>query len=255
MTAQPHRLDRTILIQAPRETVFRFFTDSARWAAWWGAGSTIDARPGGQVRIVHPGGAEVLGEILTVQPPDRIVFTYGYASGNPIPAGASTVTIELTRVAAGTQLSLTHTFAEAKPREEFVQGWRYQLALFSNVVADEANANVAPHIDDWFRAWSEPDATAREQMLGRLASTDVQFRDRFSHLNGLTDLLPHIAAAQRFMPGITMKRHGEIRHCQGTVLADWTATGADGQPRGRGTNVFVVGADGKFAAITGFWAQ
>src|SRR3954462_5276955 len=94
----PHRLDRSLTIQAPRETVFRFFTDSARWAAWWGAGSTIDARPGGQVRILHPGGAEVIGEILTVEPPDRLVFTYGYASGNPIPPGASTVTIELMRV-------------------------------------------------------------------------------------------------------------------------------------------------------------
>ncbi len=46
-----HRLDRTVLIVADVDTVFRYFTDSARWAAWWGAGSTIDARPGGHVRI------------------------------------------------------------------------------------------------------------------------------------------------------------------------------------------------------------
>ena len=36
-----------VRIEADRETVFRYFTDSGRWAAWWGAGSTIDPRPGG----------------------------------------------------------------------------------------------------------------------------------------------------------------------------------------------------------------
>ena len=43
----PHSLDRTVTIQAPPETVFRFFQDSARWARWWGAGSTIDPKVGG----------------------------------------------------------------------------------------------------------------------------------------------------------------------------------------------------------------
>lgn len=51
MSELPHRLDRTIVIRASRETVFRFFTDAARWAAWWGAGSTVGARPGERVLI------------------------------------------------------------------------------------------------------------------------------------------------------------------------------------------------------------
>jgi hypothetical protein len=156
---------------------------------------------------------------------------------------------------AGTRLCLTHTFAEATQRDHFVQGWRYQLAVFGNVVLDEANAGAAAKVDDWFRGWAEPDAAARERLFAGLASTDVQFKDRFSHLDGLSDLLPHVTAAQRFMPGLRLQRDGEVRHCQGTVLADWTATAADGQPRGRGTNVFVVGGDGKFTSVTGFWAK
>jgi len=39
-------LEVTVHIEAQPETVFSYFTDSVRWAAWWGAGSTIDARPG-----------------------------------------------------------------------------------------------------------------------------------------------------------------------------------------------------------------
>ena len=57
-----HTLDRAILIRAERDLVFSFFTDTARWAAWWGAGSSIDARRGGRVFIRYPGGTEVSGE-------------------------------------------------------------------------------------------------------------------------------------------------------------------------------------------------
>ena len=71
--------------------VFRFFTDSARWASWWGAGSTIDAKPGGRLLICYPGGTEVSGEVVELQPPQRIVFTYGYVSGQMIPPGGSGV--------------------------------------------------------------------------------------------------------------------------------------------------------------------
>ena len=31
----PYHVDRVIDIRAGRDTVFRFFTDTARWAAWW----------------------------------------------------------------------------------------------------------------------------------------------------------------------------------------------------------------------------
>jgi hypothetical protein len=64
----------------------------------------------------------------------------------------------------------------------------------------------------------------------------------------------HIGAAHRFMPGLRLAREGAPRHCQGTVLADWIATSPDGQPRGRGTNVFTLTPDGRIASVTGFWA-
>ncbi len=252
-TGLPHHLDRTVVIEANREIVFRYFTDSARWASWWGAGSTIDAQPGGRVYIRYANGIEVAGEVVEVAAPERIVFTYGFVSGQPIPVGSSRVTIELEAEGKATRLRLTHEFADAGVRDEHVQGWRYQLSVFGNVVANEVHAGAAAAVDAWFDAWSEPDAVARDATLARVADPDISFRDQFSLISGLDDLRPHLAAVHRFMPGMRIAREGDIRHCQGTVLAHWVARGADGAERGRGTNVFAFRGAGRIASVTGFW--
>ena len=254
MNVLAHALDRTILIRATRDIVFSFFTDTARWAAWWGAGSAIDARRGGRVLIRYPDGTEAVGEVEEVAPPDRLVFTYGYVSGQLIPPGGSRVTIQLAPHEEGTRLHLRHEFADAATRDHHVQGWRYQLSLFANRVANEVNAGAAAAVDRWFSAWATADDRQRDAALAALVAPDVQFRDRFSAIDGVAELSPHIAAALRFMPGIRLERSGDIRHCQGTVLAEWTATAADGQPRGQGTNVFVFGSDGRISSVVGFWS-
>jgi uncharacterized protein YndB with AHSA1/START domain len=252
-TTLTHALDRTVTIRATPDVVFRFFTDSARWASWWGAGSSIDPQPGGAVFIRYPNGVEVSGEVVEIDSPRRLVFTYGYASRAPIPPGGSRVTITLEAHARGTRLHLTHEFEDAAVRDHHVQGWRYQLALFANIVADEVNARAGDTVDAWFGAWAIESDDERERALEAVASLDVAFRDRFGLVDGRRDLVPHIGAALRFMPGLRMQRRGSVRHCQGVVLADWVAVGADGTERGGGTNVFTLDANGKIESVTGFW--
>jgi uncharacterized protein YndB with AHSA1/START domain len=253
MNVLTHALDRTVVICATPETVFRFFTDSARWAAWWGAGSTIDAKPGGAVRIRYPDATEASGDVLEIAAPERLVFTYGYASGSPIPPGGSRVTIQLEPHEEGTLLRLTHEFADPAVRDQHVQGWRYQLSVFSNIVANEVTAGAADAIDRWFDAWAIPDDREREQTLAGIAAANVRLRDRFSAVDGIAELVPHLAAAQRFMPGLRLRRSGGVRQCQGMAVADWVATGPDGAQRASGTSVFVFDPAGRFASVTGFW--
>jgi uncharacterized protein YndB with AHSA1/START domain len=236
MPELPYSLERTVVIRAAPEIVFHFFTDSTRWAKWWGAGSTIDASPGGKVYIRHPNGVEVHGEIVAVVPLQRIVFTYG---------DASQVTISIAPDAAGTRLHLLHEFAEAAPRDLHVQGWRFQLSLFGNVTANEAFAQVQSTVDAWFAAWQIADAAERNAELARIAAPNIEFRDRYSLLDSAEDVSAHIAAALRFMPGVVLTRKGEIRHCQGTVLADWIAGPMSG------TSVFIMNPDGRIASVTG----
>lgn len=248
----PYHLNRSVLIRAQQQTVFRFFTDNARWASWWGAGSTIDATPGGKVYIRHPNGIESLGEVVAVRSPEEIVFTYGFASGTPITPGGSRVTIRLEPDEAGTRLHLLHEFAEAGPRDEHMQGWRFQLSLFGNVAANEEYADAQKTVDAWFAAWVVADDQAREDILTQIATPGIGFRDRFSLLDSLADLKPHIKAAQRFMPGIGLQRKGPVRHCQGMVLADWGAIDGEGKERMSGTSVFVLAPDGRIDSATSF---
>lgn len=249
MTDLPFTLERNVVIQAAPETVFGYFTDSARWAAWWGAGSTIDATPGGRIYIRYPNGVEASGEVMAVEAPRRIVFTFGYASGKPMGPGSSQVTIVLEpegEQGNATRLHLRHELADAEARDAHVAGWRFQLSVFGNLVANEVFADAAKTVDAWFDAWAMADNAARESALAAIVTPDVRFRDGYAAIEGLGDLTAHTEAVMKFMPGVTMARRGDIRHCQGMVLADWEAKGT------AGTHVFVFRADGKIDAVTGF---
>lgn len=247
-------LEREIVIRARRALVFRYFTDSARFARWWGEGSTIDGRVGGKLAIVYPGGTRATGEVLELRPPERIVFTYGYEGEQKLIApGGSRVTVTLAEDPLGTRLHFLHELADAGARDQHVQGWRYHLAVFANVAANEAHAGAAALADRWFAAWNEPDAARRRAAFTGLVAADVGFQDAYSCTRGLDDLDAHVSGAKVHMPGITLERSGEARHCQGTALVDWVAKLPDGKPLAKGTSVFELTPDGLVARVVGLW--
>lgn len=250
MSELTETLERQILICARRETVFAYFTDSERFAKWWGKGSHIEARPGGAVFIHYPNGVTASGEVVEIEPPRRIVFTYVDAGGM-----VSLVTITLDETEQGTLLKLSHAFSSAKIRDHFVQGWRYQLALFSKVIAEEGQANVAERVDSFLRAWGEPDGKTRRTLLESCATPGIVFRDAYSATAGLDDLLAHLEAVQIFMPGIALARDGDVRVSHGTAIAGWKAKKQDGEPVGHGTNVHDLSPDGRIARVVGFWEK
>ena len=254
MSLLEHSLERTVLISATRRTVFSYFTDSKRFADWWGQGSSIDARPGGAMHIRYPNGATASGQVIEVVPDERVVFTFGYdGPDKPIPPGGSRVTVTLVDRPRGTLLTLRHELAEPAVRDHHVQGWRYHLALFANVAAREQHAGVSSLVDRFFTAWSETDAARQQEELQATTSEDVSFKDAFSCTEGREDLLAHLAAARVHMPGLRLERDGDVRQCQGTAVVEWVARAADGQERGRGTNVFELAPDGRIARAVGLW--
>jgi uncharacterized protein YndB with AHSA1/START domain len=255
MTDLPFSLDREIVIRATRATVFRYFTDTERFAAWWGAGSRIDPRVGGEVFIQYPGGFTAQGTITELTPPSRIVFTYGYDRPDPpIPIDGSRVTITVEEVAGGTRVVLHHDVATAAIRDAHRRGWRYQMSIFGDVVSRDQHAAAPALVERWLGAWSSSDTAARLTTLRDICTPDVEFRDKWGYTQGLDDLADHIDAARMHLPA-ALVADAPAEHAHGVALVRWHAM-KDGatEPAARGTTVFDLAPDGRIARATGLWS-
>ena len=98
-TAEQTVVEREIAIAASPETVWEFLVDPEKSRNWWGQAS-FDARPGGALRMEVTPRSIASGEFVEVDPPRRLVYTWGWESGGGgagslVPPGSSTVEIEL----------------------------------------------------------------------------------------------------------------------------------------------------------------
>lgn len=94
-----------------------------------GVGAELDPRPGGQFRIDADGVHIALGEYREVDPPHRLVMTWGWLDDESIPPGSTLVEITLTPEGAGTRLRLRHTgFPHEPARDMHRAGWALYTA-------------------------------------------------------------------------------------------------------------------------------
>ena len=210
MNGLDHTLERTVLIRARRDTVFRYFTDSARFAAWWGAGSTIDGAAGRRGAHPLPERRHRVGGGARPSAPRKrwSSRTATTIPASPSPAGDRGSRSRWRSMREGTLLRLRHDLADAATRDAHVPGWRFQLALFANVAAREEHAGAAAAIDRFFALWSEPDPARRLAELASIATPDVSFRDAWACTSGIEDLGAHIGAVQVHAAGAALVRDG-----------------------------------------------
>ena len=72
-------------------------------------------------------GYPVRGEYLVVEPPRRVVVSWGFPGSQDLPAGASTVEFVLTAVAAGTRVDLHHVDLPQTEVRGHAHGWAHFL--------------------------------------------------------------------------------------------------------------------------------
>ena len=124
-----------VRIEASPETVFEFFTDPVKAVRWMGTQATLDPRPGGVYKLVMDEQWIAVGEFVEVDPPRRIVFTWGW-QGDLIdtPPGSSTVEVDLIPDGAGTLVRLVHS---GLPHEQSTaahrDGWETNLPRLAAV--------------------------------------------------------------------------------------------------------------------------
>jgi uncharacterized protein YndB with AHSA1/START domain len=117
-----------IVIGAPPDTVFPYFTDPARMVRWMGTEADIDARPGGAYRVLVGGRFAAAGEFVEIDPPRRVVFTWGWeGEGNAVPPGASTIEVTLIPQDEGTRVVLVHRDLPEDSRAPHSHGWQHYM--------------------------------------------------------------------------------------------------------------------------------
>jgi len=121
------------IFKAPREKVFRAWTDPEELKTWWGPegyatpSAEVDLRVGGKYRLGMmklPDGElfYLAGIYREVRPPERLVYTWRWEAQPE--HGETQVTVEFREVEDSTEVVLTHElFPTEKARDDHNRGW------------------------------------------------------------------------------------------------------------------------------------
>lgn len=138
---------REVRIDASPQDVFPFFTDPVKMVVWKAVEATLDPRPGGIFRIDVTGHDTARGEYVEIDPPRRVVFTFGWeAEGSPEPAGSTTVEVTFIPDGDGTLVRLVHRGVPEQLLGRSGEGWDHYLRRLA-----VAAAGGEPGPDPWAR--------------------------------------------------------------------------------------------------------
>lgn len=129
-------------VPVPPERVFAYFTERDKWTAWQGSEADIDFVPGGVWRVNVTGGGFASGRIVEIVENERVVFTWGWEQGPPVPPGSTTVAIELVPDGDGTLIRLVHSGLPPEQVDIHRRGWEHYL---SRLVAVSIGRDPGPN--------------------------------------------------------------------------------------------------------------
>ena len=121
--------------------MFPFLTDPDKITRWKGIDARLEPVPGGLYRVNVTGGNHAVGEYVVVDPPRRVVFTWGWEgqeqSQGPhaVSPGSSRVEISLEPDGDGTLVRLRHLDLPEESREIHGQGWDLYLGRLAIAAA------------------------------------------------------------------------------------------------------------------------
>lgn len=116
----------SIHVNAPAQAVYEMFTDPGKLVQWIGIRALIEPRAGGQFRFELVPGEFCSGRYVTLDPPRRVVFTWGWESGAlAVAPGSTTVTVDFEQKGPSTtHVQLTHSGLSEPMRPFHADGWR-----------------------------------------------------------------------------------------------------------------------------------
>ena len=119
-------VEQSVSIAASPETVWEFWTDANKLVEWWGVAGEMVPEPGGIFCTVMENGMVMRGTYVELDPPNRLVFTFGWehnAPGELLAPGSTRVEVTLSRTARGTELVLRHSEMPTSHAGHHREGW------------------------------------------------------------------------------------------------------------------------------------
>ncbi|MGH9277696.1 MAG: SRPBCC family protein [Acidimicrobiales bacterium] len=135
----------SVRIDAPPSDVFPYLTEADLMIRWMGDRADLDPTPNGRF-VLDINGVPIRGEYLLVEPPHRVVFTWGAAGSDTIAPGSTTVEIVLRPDGDGTVLELAHRDLPPEQLDQHGIGWGHFLSRLAL-----AGAGRDPGPDPWAR--------------------------------------------------------------------------------------------------------
>jgi uncharacterized protein YndB with AHSA1/START domain/TfoX/Sxy family transcriptional regulator of competence genes len=144
-------------IAAPPDVVFEHLVTPEGMVAWMGQHAELDPRPDGTFSV-DIDGSPVRGRYLEVDPPRRVVVSWGVAGSDVHPPGSSRVEFTLVPVGGGTRLDLVHRGLPEAQAPGYARGWGH---FFGRLQERAAGGDPGP--DPWDGQWGPDGPTARER--------------------------------------------------------------------------------------------
>jgi uncharacterized protein YndB with AHSA1/START domain len=135
VTTEP--VSASVHIDASPERVYEFFTRPEAMIRWMGEFALLEPEAGGRF-TVDVQGAPVRGRYLRLDPPHRLLISWGYAGSDRLPPGASTVEVRLTAEGSGTRVDLEHRDLPPAEQPGHDTGWTHYLARLTVAVTGDA---------------------------------------------------------------------------------------------------------------------
>jgi uncharacterized protein YndB with AHSA1/START domain len=127
-------------IDAPPHVVFDYLVDPSLIVRWMGVEARVDPSPQGAWEIAFDGGVRTWGEFTEIDPPRRLVFSWGCQAKDPAlaPPGVgmttdATSTVEITLIEQNQRTLLRLVHKGFHPLEPAEGGWIHLLAQLSRL--------------------------------------------------------------------------------------------------------------------------
>jgi uncharacterized protein (TIGR03086 family) len=230
---------KTVVLPIDIDQAFALITEPERLRRWQAVSARVDLRVGGDYRWTITPGHVAAGTFREVEPGKRVVFGWGWEGNPDLAPDASTVSVTLEPVEAGTQVTLTHDGLTDEQAAMHAEGWnhyfeRLEVAAASGDAGPDTWSAVPEQLDELSAA--EATLAVLQGVLRQLTNedrpkqtpcADFTCHDLAEHLFGSMVAFGAMAGVEVVNPEV-----GPLEHRIATMAAQavegWRARGLEG---------------------------